>query len=486
MGRREKQRSGRGISLNLILWFSFTAFALLLVLGFMMVQNFFLGQRYRRETVDSLKSAASDMIASLEGSDGDNLTALAREIRRLEEEYGISLRFLNTVDGRDVFSEGSNSAVYPEFAEKLRDKLSGETRETVLSGDGVLAYATVVSLRGQSCFLCASSSIARLNSLEDSLKWVSLVTALFSVVLAFVVSGFLAMLITKPVTEVTDRAKELARGRYDLNFKRDYYCSEMTDLSDALEYARQEISRTDAMQRELIANVSHDFKTPLTMIKAYASMIREISGDDPPKRDSHARIIIEESDRLTALVNDVLDLSKLRAGMGGDPPVPFDLSELVRRAVSRFDYLAETQGYVFTVEIAEDISAFANPDSVEQVVYNLIGNAVNYTGEDKEVRIRLFSVPHGSRLEIEDTGKGIPEEEIATIWDRYYRTKTDHTRPVQGTGLGLSIVKEILIRQNCPFGVNSEVGKGSCFWVEFPSSEKAETRPHKGRREENS
>ncbi len=121
--------------------------------------------------------------------------------------------------------------------------------------------------------------------------------------------------------------------------------------------------------------------------------------------------------------------------------------------------------------VEDDLYAYANKERIEQVLYNLIGNAVNYTGADKRVVVRLIRKDGGARFEVADSGKGIPPDEIDTIWDRYYRSNKTHKRPVQGTGLGLSIVKGILLSQGCPFGVISEVGKGSCFWVEFPPSE---------------
>ena len=209
------------------------------------------------------------------------------------------------------------------------------------------------------------------------------------------------------------------------------------------------------MQQELIANVSHDFKTPLTMIKAYASMIREISGDDKEKRDAHAKVIIDESDRLTALVVDLLDISKLRAGLEADERTVFNLSEEVYRVAERFDYLKETAGYAIETEVESDLYIRANRARTEQVLYNLIGNAVNYTGEDKKVKIRLFKKGDNSRFEVADTGVGIKKEELPTIWDRYYRSSEMHKRPVKGTGLGLSIVKSVLEAHGYPFGVES-------------------------------
>ena len=228
------------------------------------------------------------------------------------------------------------------------------------------------------------------------------------------------------------------------------------------------------MQQEVIANVSHDFKTPLTMIKAYASMIREISGDDKEKRDAHAKIIIDESDRLTALVLDLLDISKLRAGFGADERTVFNLSEEVYRVAERFDYLKDTAGYQIETEVESDLYISANRARTEQVLYNLIGNAVNYTGQDKKVKVRLFVKGQNLRFEVVDSGVGIKQEEIPTIWDRYYRSSETHKRPVKGTGLGLSIVKGILEAHGYPFGIESEEGKGSVFWVEFFPAPKEE------------
>lgn len=464
----KKRKGGAGRSLNLVLWFAFSVFALVLVVIFMAVQSLLVGTQYREQTIALMREASGHMAAVLSEAEDGASVSVWQEMRAIENEYDVNFRLLDTT-GRNVYSDGAEDENFPEIAEALKNRISIGHTDLVISKGSTIAYATVVTFGGQTYFIYISSSLARLNTLENSLRWLSLATALFSVVLAFLASGFVAMLITKPVTEVTEQAKELARGGYHLNFKRDYFCLEISELSDALEYAREEISKTDAMQRELIANVSHDFKTPLTMIKAYASMIREISGENKEKRDAHAQIIIDEADRLAALVGDLLDLSKLQAGVGEQAPITFNLSELVYKITDRFAYLTETQGYIFSSDIEEDCYTFADRERIEQVVYNLIGNAVNYTGDDKLVRIRLFRKGEAIRLEVEDTGKGISEDEQASIWDRYYRSQETHKRPIQGTGLGLSIVKNVLISQNCPFGVESKLGQGSTFWAEFPS-----------------
>lgn len=464
MGLRAKRKKRRAsTSLNLILWFAFTLFALVIILLFPALQSLLLGMQYRDKTLASLEQAGAETAEAIAAYSASS--ALWREVREIEEKYDVRIRIL-APDGSAIESDGYGEEKFPEIAEELKNKLAEGEDEVVISDESKIGYVTAV--RSQPYYLYLTSSIARMQALENDLRWFSLVAGLFSVVLAFVASGFVAMLITKPVTEVTERAKELARGHFDLDFKRDYFCSEIDELSEALDYARVEISKADAVQKELIANVSHDFKTPLTMIKAYASMIVEISGENKKKRDAHARIIIDEADRLASLVGDVLDLSKLRAGVGAHAPAVFNLSDLVYMIMERFEYLRETQGYDFEIEIEEEQYAFADRERIGQVVYNLVSNAVNYTGADKRVTVSLKPSANGARLEVKDTGAGIPPEQLDLIWDRYYRLQETHKLPVKGTGLGLSIVKSILVAQGCPFGVLSEVGKGSNFWVEFP------------------
>ena len=296
-----------------------------------------------------------------------------------------------------------------------------------------------------------------------------MLVSVFLFVLSFVVTSAVAGWFTTPITEMTQKAHQLAQGNFDVDFHGGNYSKEMVELAEALNYARDELSKTDRMQKELIANVSHDFKTPLTMIKGYASMIMEISGDIPEKRNKHAQVIVDEADRLTSLVNDVLDLSKIGSGIETFKEEEVDMSAYVYEILDRFAYLHETKGYTFVTEIEEGLRTVADEGKIGQVLYNLIGNAVNYTGEDNRVYVSLKKISEDVfRFSVRDTGKGIKPEELSGIWERYYRSKDNHKRPVQGTGLGLSIVKRILERHRFHYGVESKVGEGSIFYVDFP------------------
>ncbi len=464
----KKKRSGK--SLSFILWASFTVFSFALIAIFGVVQNMLLYREYREQTVAEVREAGEALTAKVrlsERLDGDELEVYLHDLSKKNSVNA----YLLSADGTRSLPETETDFV-PVVAE-IRTRLKEAGGEDVVFKPNKQEYAFVssVTVSGESGYVYVTSTSQSMAEISGTLRLRTVITGLFALLLSFVVSGFVSMLIARSVTDVTEKAKLFARGDYDVKFREDYYCTEISELSETLDYAREEISKADKMQKELIANVSHDFKTPLTMIKAYASMIREISGSDPVKRDAHAKIIIEESDRLTALVNDLLDISKLRAGMGALRVGVFNLSEYLFAVTEKFDYLSQTQGYVIEREIEEDLYTRADQEKIGQVLYNLIGNAVNYTGADKKIVVRLYGKGKVSRFEVVDSGNGIAPEEIDGIWERYYRSAETHKRPVKGTGLGLSIVKTVLESHGFRFGVLSQVGKGSCFWAEFPAPE---------------
>ena len=259
----------------------------------------------------------------------------------------------------------------------------------------------------------------------------------------------------------------LAEGNYDVRFGVGGY-REIAELSDTLSVAAEELSKTGALQRELIANISHDLRTPLTMIGGYAEMMRDIPGENTPE---NMQIIIDETKRLTSLVNDLLDISKLQSGTQTLSLSDFNLTETIREVIGRFSKLTEQDGWTIDFTASEEVIVNADRTRILQVVYNFINNAITHSGGDKLVEVRqIVSERDGKkvvRIEVTDHGEGIPEENLKYIWDRYYKVDKTHRRAVTGSGLGLSIVKSILEMHHARYGVESEVGKGSTFWFEL-------------------
>ncbi len=374
---------------------------------------------------------------------------------------------------RDYRTEGIN--VYVLHAdggglEGLKEKISSSSSGAVIYVENNnLNYVTTVDYNGEN-YLIASYSMKVMHGTERMLLLYFLIVGVVVLLIAGIISYNISQKLSGGIKELSTTAVRFSKGNFNVNFTNAEY-EELAALSDTLNSVRDEVKKSGDFQRELLANVSHDLKTPLTMIKAYASMIREISGNNPEKREQHLQVIIDEADRLTGLVNDVLDVSKVSSNIDAVTVKVFNLTEFLYGIINKFKYLQETQNYSFMVDVDSNLYTRADEEKIGQVIYNLLGNAVNYTGSDKTVYISLKKSLTEDRIKltIKDTGKGIAKEDLSEIWNRYYRVKEEHSRPVKGTGLGLSIVKIILENHAFDFGVESEIGKGSSFWVDFPS-----------------
>ncbi len=472
-------------SINFILWISFLAFAAFILIMTWVFQTTLL----RRFFISEVKADLEDI--------GGNVYRRISELMRAPNvaddviDVYIALEQYNNPSVNIYVLDESGDCLYPTemnapsedynvgvdqdvFNVVFKELCNAGTDKGVIVriDDGNYVYsARFTRTDGQSSdnYLYINYSTELSNNAFSMMEKELIVIAVVVVFVALIISALLSMELTRPIARFTRAARRMAKGDFTVDFKGEYTYAEMDALAETLDYAKEEIGKSDQLQKEVLANVTHDLKTPLTMIKAYASMIQEISGDNPEKRAKHTQVIIDESDRLTALVNDILNLSKIRSGMDSLKLQEFNLSEFIHTVLERFDYLTETKGYTLVRDIDDELYTEADMEKLEQVVYNLVGNAVNYTGEDKKITVSLKKAEGGKiRFSVTDTGKGIPPDEIDTIWDRYYRSTETHKRPIKGTGLGLSIVKTILVKHGFEYGVESEVGKGSTFYVLFP------------------
>ena len=297
--------------------------------------------------------------------------------------------------------------------------------------------------------------------IKNQLIYVTLLAILFSIIIAL----FLSRRIAKPISDMTKKAEKLAEGNYNVQFTTTGI-KEIDELANTLNYLEQEVSKTDEYRRDLMANVSHDLKTPLTMIKAYAEMIRDITLNNKEKTKENLNVIIDETDRLNILVNDILELSKLQNNQETLNIEKFDIVELINDILKRYQIIKETENYKLILESPASIMVKADKKRISQVIYNLINNAINYTGDDLTVTIKITENTKECKIEIIDTGKGIDEKDLSNIWNRYYKKEKNHKRNVVGTGLGLSIVKNILEQHHFKYGVNSVKDKGTTFYFQ--------------------
>ena len=237
------------------------------------------------------------------------------------------------------------------------------------------------------------------------------------------------------------------------------------ELSNTLTYAADEISKVDRLQKELLANISHDLRTPLTMIIGYGEVMRDIEGENTPE---NVQVIIDEAERLSLLVNDLLEISSYQTSGESIARDALNIDETLHELTLRYQRLKERAGYKFLYESNGEVYIYADKKRITQAVCNLINNAINYAGDDKTIIISCQNDSEKVRVSITDHGIGIPEEELGNVWQRYYKVDKTHVRGVMGSGLGLSIVKNIFELHGARYGIESRVGEGSTFWFELP------------------
>jgi len=489
-------KSKKIMSLKNYLWLYFCTFAVAIMAILWILQILFLGAFYNTMKLNELRKVG-DVITRNYDLDDENFYKFWFEhsfesgiFAHLISENGEIVQNFNTFprqapehSGRDFSGKGemhprfeNRGFINKENFDSFIQKISGTDTTAYIekNRDGSASFAVYGTylgyLDGERIYICLISPLERTDTTRRVLQTQLIVVSILSVVLALALAYFIAKRVSKPIERTTNSALRLAGGDYTVEFDGGTY-REINELSSTLNYATTELSKTDELRRDLISNVSHDIRTPLTIIKSYAELIRDISGENKEKRDKHTNVIIEETNKLSCLVNDMLDLSKMQSGTMEINKEEFDISSLVLSTIHRFEYYIENDGFVFEYDFKDGITAYGDKRRLEQAIYNLIANAVNYTGDDKRIIITLDDTGDAVRFSVKDTGMGIKEEEIKFVWDKYYKSSEKHKRAKVGTGIGLSIVKNVLACHNADFGVLSKYGNGSQFWFELKKKE---------------
>ena len=332
----------------------------------------------------------------------------------------------------------------------------------------VLAYGSVLTAKGKSPMLVyIFSPLWPVSSTIDILTNQLVYVTFISLLVACLISFYLSIRITKPIRTITRSAERLGQGEYGIVFRGGHY-TEINNLADTLTQASIDLEKSDMLQKDLIANVSHDLRTPLTMIKSYAEMIRDLSGDNPEKRDQHLQVIIDETDRLNSLVGDLLSISRMQSGKMVLERSNFNLTQAAESIINTYKIMEIEEGYKLNLNCKVNFIVNGDEEKIKQVRSNLFTNAIKFAGKDKTVNVTLKRRGKYVLCKIEDHGVGIAKEEQDHVWERYYRASSNMARPAEGSGLGLSIVKEILTLHKADFGVDSTEGKGTTFWFELP------------------
>jgi signal transduction histidine kinase len=367
---------------------------------------------------------------------------------------------------RDVYVAAANKSKNGTYLAKVSFEPVSVSGHNTIQEDtfDAIIYTKVINNNGSGAVIMVSGTITPINATTSTLKWQLLYIAIFMVAAVLILILILYKQIAKPLTAITAAARQLPMGKYEVNPNTNQY-EEAQELNNTLSEAAKDIKKADKAKRDLISNVSHDLRTPLTMISGYGEMMMDLPEE---KTDENIQVIVDESKRLNSLVNDLLDLSRLQDNRIVLHPEVFDISELIIDQLKKYEVYRLKEGYTIESCIQGEAMVKADPKRMEQVFNNFMTNAVNYGGAAKHIIVRE-KIENGSvKIEIQDFGEGIAKEDLKNVWERYYKVDKEHVRVSNGSGIGLAIVKEVLELHHAEYGVASELGKGSTFWFELP------------------
>lgn len=348
----------------------------------------------------------------------------------------------------------------PEPVEPYVDTRPGFTNRRPFRTEFITKEITFALSDGRTATLVFHAIItpvfATVSTLQLQLYIITIIMVMLAVALAFII----ARRVAKPIVDLNDSAKYLANGNYDVVFSGKGFL-EIAELSDTLNTAAAELSKVENLRRELMANISHDLRTPLALIYSYAEVMHDFQSEITPQQ---TQIIMEETKRLTSLVNDVLNLSQLETKVMEISEARYNLTDELRKTIKNTAELIKKDGYSIVFNFTEEIEIIADKVKITQAFYNLLINAITHTGADKIVTVTQTAQNGKVKVEVCDSGDGIDADDLPYIWERYYKVDKNHKRPVTGTGLGLSIVKKIIDLSGGVYGVESQLGVGSTFW----------------------
>ena len=473
------------------LWLYFMLFTAIIFTVLWLLQTVFLQSFYNKMLISNTKKTA-EMIAqnsnSEEITDRIDLASVSNSmlmyitdidgtVLYFSDEYnGVRKKEHLLTEATEEYINGNklkkkhieNFRNLPEDFEVILTNLNdGDSTAFEYTTENFYNYGTYIDYYNtqEKAILYVRTTLDPVGSTVAIIRFQLIWVTLFSLIAGFILAWFIARSFGRPVAQLSEKAKYLGESHYPKEFQ-EGFCIELDDLSHKLDNTSDKLIEAHNFQTELLANVSHDLRTPLTMIKGYAELIGDTSWNDEEQCKSDIAVIVREADRLTELVNEILEYSELKTG---DIPHNFDkvnLSELTAKVCRNFEDLYKGKEETIEIQIENGVYVNGIVSRLERAIYNLIDNAFRYTDVSRKVTVRLTANKTTAKIEVQDYGNGIPQSETEHIWDRYYTFRQRKGKGV--SGLGLAIVRQTvnIHKGNCY--VHSEEGKGCTFCIELP------------------
>lgn len=447
--------------------------------------SMFFKPMYQATTQAELGKIVSNTVKAIKNNDGKLTTETIDEISKdvntgvcieISDEFGNGLVIMEGI-GDACQLHGSKNAqitgsIYAD-QKRLNTDASLKLRQRVrnsgnYTGQLIDDYDNRQLVKGtfwnNTYTIIASTDLARTDSIINIVLSQLRTTAFFTVILALIIAALMSNWFVKPITVLSKATKEISKGNYKIKISvPDGPKDELGQLAQDFNIMAEEIESSQQIQKELVASISHDLRTPLTIIKGYAESIRDITGENPEIRSQQLNTIIDETDRLSKMVNSVLEYAKISKDSIKLNKVQYNMADMCSDIADIYSYKAKSENKTVTYQGEDPLYVVADASLIERVMHNFVSNALIHTPRNTEVVIKANALENGKvRVSIKDSGEGIGEEDKKHLFDKYYRSRKSSGK--QGTGLGLAIVKTILEAHEFEYGVDSELGKGSEFW----------------------
>ena len=442
--------------------------------GFIAVATFVYSmtlENLKRERADSLYKEAT-LIANTYASDLYNNQASLDSVKtQLDalDTYLSSMIWIINPSGRIILDSSAPVDIdHPIIVENFDPTVTAGSYYIVgnffqyFSEETLSVFAPITSNFKVNGYVVIHTPMSAIEASAESLLNISYILLIIMFLLSMIILFFFTEMVYIPLRKITYATEQYAAGNMHYEFQVDSD-DEMGYLAASLSYMASEIAKSEDSQKKFVANVSHDFRSPLTSVRGYLEAM--LDGTIPPEmHEKYLQIVLNETERLTKLTNGLLQLNNLNMRGLMLNRSDFDVNQMIRNTAATFEGICQNR--LIGIELVltgEQMLVHADPDKIQQVLYNLLDNAIKFSHNDSIIKIETTEKSSKVLISVKDSGIGIPKDSLKLIWDRFYKTDLSRGKDKKGTGLGLSIVKEIIHTHGENINVVSTEGVGTEF-----------------------
>lgn len=460
-------------------WKFLLAYLFFAFFGFLVVANFVSGMTFdhlKKEKAEALYREAviiSNSYASDLYNNNTSMETVKKQLDALDSYLSASVWIMNPSGRVLVDSKHPIDVENQIVVENFDPTITGNTYYTVgnffgmFEEDMLTVFAPITADYKVKGYVVILTPVSTLEQSSNSLLNISYLLLVILFLLSLIILIFFTELVYIPLRKITRATEQYALGNLHYQLSVDSE-DEIGYLAASLSYMAEELAQGEDNQKKLVANISHDFRSPLTSIRGYLEAM--LDGTIPPEmHEKYLQIVLNETDRLTKLTNNLLTLNNLNAKGMLLEKTDFDLNSVIKNTAATFEGTCRQKTIAIELILTgEKMIVHADMIKIQQVLYNLLDNAIKFSHHDSVIKIETTLKHNKVFVSVKDNGIGIPKDSLKLIWDRFYKTDLSRGKDKRGTGLGLSITKEIIKAHGENINVISTEGVGSEFIFTLP------------------